>query len=405
MRKPKLIRKKGSPYWQYDFQLATRRFQGSTNERDHAQAQAVLDKVWREAVALVESLKKSGREPLTIERAAARWWDEVGQHSSEHDLGPFSRDPALSHLPINGLVENLGRGTMLHAIKNDHVARLVALRRKDLVHEGTDENGKAIYRRVSARTVNRTVTKLLRRVMRKAVKSWNAEIHNMPDWSEHVLEEKKNLPRVIRFDEESRLEEVERAELRIAREFATMSSLRLAEVVGLTWFNVDFLAGTITLLQKGGEPRVLAITPTMEALLRPLHGHHETAVFTFVAKRTRRCPKTKREFIKGQRYPLTREGLTSAWRRDWKKAGVDACWHDLRRTAAQRMRDFGSLEDARDLLGHKDIKTTEIYLGGLDVDRQRQAMVRRDRVEAEMRERATAESRKNSRTAASKPVK
>jgi integrase len=378
-RKPELHRRPGSSFWHYDFWIESNRFAKSTGESNKDEAQKVLDDKWADAVAAVKRKKKSGRTPMTFGVAAHRWWDEVGQHGKETDLVPH----------INWLIEQLGASKPLHKITGDDIARLVGLRRKVLVHAASDESGAAMARKISPRTVNRTVTMLVRRIVRRAADLWNVDVPNMPKWSDYLIEEKRKLPRVLGFDEEDQMEATERPELTVARKFALMSGLRLDEVVSLTKFNVDFLHQKINLIQKGDQPRELAITPLMEALLRSLWDHHETAIFTFVAKRTRRCPKTGTMFVRGERYPLTYWGLTTARRRDWKKAGVAANWHDLRRTAARRIRDYGGdgVEGAQDLLGHSDRKTTMGYIGEtIDLDRQRATMIRRDQIEAEMRE-------------------
>jgi integrase len=83
-------------------------------------------------------------------------------------------------------------------------------------------------------------------------------------------------------------------------------------------------------------------------------------VFTFIAERTRTCPKTGTRFIKGDRYPMTYYGIGSNWRRKRVKAGVnDARLHDLRHTAGQRtLRATRNLRHVQTLLGHTEINTT-----------------------------------------------
>jgi integrase len=339
-------------------------------------------------------MKRTGREPLTVARAAQQWWESFGRHTAEVDLGPVSSEPEFSTRPLNWLVARLGPERFLHDIRGGDVQRLIDERRQALVGEAGGAR-----RRVSARTVNRTVTKLLRRIFRKARKVFNAEIPNEPDWGALLLKERKASPRVIRFDEEVRMAEAERPELTVVREFAVLSGLRLANVAALTWFNVDFENRRITIRQKGDDPHVVPITASMEALLRSLRGHHESAVFTFVAKRTRRDPHSGKQFIRGTRYPLTYWGICAARRRDWDKAGVDVKFHDLRRMAAQTLRsaNAGDASVAQRLLGHKDLQTTQLYLGLTDEERMRDAMERRDAYLAEQRARVAAPLEKRER--------
>jgi len=63
-------------------------------------------------------------------------------------------------------------------------------------------------------------------------------------------------------------------------------------VVNLTWSQVDWGAGVIRVVQKGDKPHVIPITPEITGILCPLRDHHETHVFTFVARRTRTYAKS-----------------------------------------------------------------------------------------------------------------
>lgn len=404
---PNAIPKPGSPYWCFDFLVAGLRYTGSTRERDKAKAQIIVEKIWSDAIADQERRERSGREPMTIAVAAARWWHEVGQHGAEADLGPYPTDnPNYANRPLAWLVNQLGSDTRLDAIREGHIADLVAKRRTSLRSVRVD--GITLKRQVMPRTVNRTVTKLLRRIMMRARDTWNVELTYMPKWSKSklLITEKRKPPRVVTFEEQAAIAAVERSELTAPREFALATALRLDEVVTLTWPQVDFTAKVFRIIQKGGHPRELPITEAIEALLRPLKGNHPTAVFTFRAQRTRRCPKTGEQFVRGQIYPMTYWGLTSLRRRAFAKAGVAANFHDLRRTAADEMSKSGvPMEAISVTLGHGkgegDLHTTKLYLGTLvGTSDLRKSMMQRDAYAAEKRaqiaEAAEQESRKNS---------
>jgi hypothetical protein len=105
--------------------------------------------------------------------------------------------------------------------------------------------------------------------------------------------------------------------------------LRRKELL-LKWTQVDFDLPTIAIIGKGGVPAILPLTHRAYEILWGLRGNDPMHVFTFVAQRTRRCPKTGREFVKGQRYPMTYYGIGTNRRRAWPKAGVDARLHDTR---------------------------------------------------------------------------
>ncbi|HVI13435.1 MAG TPA: site-specific integrase, partial [Pseudolabrys sp.] len=89
------------------------------------------------------------------------------------------------------------------------MAKAVAARRTHLVKAGHDDRGKQLYRPISARTVNRTVVFLLRRIMLRARDKWNVVIFKMPEWSEHALKEKKRPIRELMIEEEDRISAIE----------------------------------------------------------------------------------------------------------------------------------------------------------------------------------------------------
>ena len=317
---------------------------------------------------------------MTLATACERWWDEVGQYTKETDL-----EKALAWL-----CRQIGGKRGLHTIRGDDIARAVAVRRQDSVRAGQDAHGQRLYRTVSARTVNRTVTLLLKRVMFRARDIWNVATLTMPNWTEHLLREKKRPIREITLEDETRIEAVERDDYRAIRRFATITGLRLNEVL-LTWPQVDFENAVVRVIAKGDEPRIVPLSREAYGIIWAERGRHAQFVFTFVAKKTRMCPRTGQRYERGRRYPITYFGLSTQRRREWKKAGVDARFHDLRHTAGMRtLRATGNLKTTQKLLGHSDISTTAKFYTDALVDDVRAAM------ETTAKD---IESRKNSRSA------
>jgi len=368
----------GSPNWRFDFELGGYRFSGVTDvpkDRPKCEAQEFEKAERRKAVELVEAAKRANRAPLTLAIAAERWWHEVGQYTQETDL-----EDALEWL-----VDQIGGKRGLHTIRDDDVAKAVAARRTHLVKAGHDDKGKQLYRPISARTVNRTVVFLLRRILLRARDKWNIVIFKMPEWSEHTLKEKKRPIRELMIEEENRISAIE-GDYGGVREFATITGLRLDEVL-LAWTQVDFDNAVVRLIAKGNEPRIVPLSKRAYAILWGERGRHPEWVFTFVAKRTRKCPKTGQKYIKGQRYPITYWGPSTHRRRAWQKAGVKARWHDLRHTAGMRtVRATGSLKAAQRLLGHSDIATTSRFYVDALVDDVRDAMEATSRHQAAKRD-------------------
>jgi integrase len=389
---PKVFEHPRSPYWQYDFEIAGHRFQGRLPalgpraECHKATAQKELERVWREEWDRIERTKRSGRQPMTISEAAQRWWEMIASQKAELDLGP----PECEGRPLHWLVQELGASTPLHRITGQHVDALIAKRRKRLMRAGTDAKGKPLFRQVGPRTINRTVVLLLRRILRKAQRAWNVEIPNMPIWSEHIQKTPARKPRVITFAEQAVLDEHERPWLRAIREFALLTSLRLSECISIQWRDIDFERRLLWVKTKGGKERQIPMTDPLTALLRSLKGQHPIWVFTYVAERTNTNAKSGQHYVRGQRYPVTKWYLRSAQLRDWAKAGVDGSFHDLRRTAARQVNDATrDIRAAQGLLGHNDVKTTEIYLGVSGEHEVRASMQARDEYVARMRAEAS----------------
>jgi len=358
-----LYRHKRSRFWQFDFEICGQRFFGSTELTDKRDATTFEKKQKTEARRLVESIPRTDSTPLSIDRAAARWWDEHGRNLNDPDL----------KARLDWLVAAIGPRTPLHAITNDTVSKLVQARKRDVRRAGRDEHGKQLYRQITARTVNKTTVSLLRRVLRRAKENWNAALPIEPVWKKHLLKETRRAVRELTPAEDLTLDAVECAEFANLRRFAEITGLRRRNLL-LTWSQVDFDAGVIRIISKGGVPRTLPLSRDAYAILWVQRGHHAEWVFTFIAQRSRKCPKTGRRFFKGIRYPITYYGIGSNHRK-WAKAGVDARIHDLRHTTGMRtLRATGNLRVVQKILGHTDIAITAKFYTDATVDDMRSAM-------------------------------
>lgn len=338
---------RNSPYYQFDFQIKGHRFYGSTEAKNERDAKEVEKAERAKAVRLVEESVRAGRKPMTIGTACDRWWDEVGQHGSDPDLARA----------LDWLKGQIGPRVALHDVNDDMVTKAVEARRRHVRTAGRDAKGTQLYRPVTARTVNKTVPSLLRRVMNRARRAWSVTIFREPDWTQHFLVERKRPVREITAAEDAILDSIESQDFAELREFAEIMGLRRKELL-LTWTQINFEQSTIAIIGKGGVPAVLPLTRRAYEILWGLRGNHAEFVFTFVAERTRPCPKTGRKFIKGKRYPITYYGMGSN-KRKWAKAGVDARIHDTRHTTGQRtLRTTGNLRLVQQLLRHTEIRTT-----------------------------------------------
>lgn len=133
----------------------------------------------------------------------------------------------------------------------------------------------------------------------------------------------------------------------------------------MEWKNIDFFSQRFTALGKGEKTRTIPMSQAIYDLLWVQKDHHETSVFTYEAEKN----QPRYGIIKGQRYPLTKEGLKSKMRRTVAKTGIENFrFHDTRHTAATRVLRESNLRVAQRLLGHSDVATTAKYAHALDDD-------------------------------------
>jgi integrase len=283
----------------------------------------------------------AAKTSLRLQDVATRYWKEIGEHhtgaaNTWHQLGL--------------LIKFLGRECSLLDIDDSKVAELVAWRRG---HPG--KRGRLL----SPYAVNDT-TEQLKKLFTRA-KLWGARFEREPTWRGHWLKEPQERVRELVGDEGERIEAATRDDYLPFFRFAKASGLRLNECL-LRWSEVDWSAGQIRKLGKGGRLVTRPITATIREILSPLRGQHREFVFTFVAMRDRDG------LIKGVRYPITYNGLKSHWRYLRKQAGVSNFrFHDFRHDFGTKLlRDTGNLKLVQKALGHANLKTTSRYAHVLD---------------------------------------
>jgi hypothetical protein len=155
---------RNSPYFQFDFQIKGHRFFGSTESKNERDAKEVEKAKRAEALRIVASDRAADRQPLTVEVAFDKWWNQVGQHGSDPDL----------ERALGWLSDQIGPRVYLHDVTDDMVSEAVEARRMHVKKAGLDTNGKQLNRPISNRTVNKAVPSLLSRVFTRAKENWNA---------------------------------------------------------------------------------------------------------------------------------------------------------------------------------------------------------------------------------------
>ncbi|MGX1164504.1 integrase [Bradyrhizobium sp. USDA 372] len=351
-----------SPYYAFDFQIRGVRFTGSTGCTSKRDAENFEKRRRDEARIEVKALIARETAPLTFATAAAKYYIQVGQHLR----GDGASNCKWS---IEWLEREIGSNTLLSAIDDDLVARLVGIRRG----EG-----------VKPATVNRSMIEPLRKILNRARDTWSQKIARI-DWKRHLLKEPKERVREMTQAEEMALFHRLRPDYHPVVRFAMLSGCRLCEIVpgkefpGIRWKDVDWAERQITVLGKGRVIGTIPISSGIRELLFPLQGQHDEFVFTYIAQ------KRSSDRVRGNRYPTTREGLKTEWRRAKLDAKLlDYRFHDNRHTAATGiLRATGNLKAVQKLLRHADIATTAKYAHAM-IDDVRDAM-------------EAAESRNNSR--------
>jgi integrase len=348
-----------SPFWQYNFQIRGHRFFGSTKCTTRREAERVEAAERERAKALIAQTE-AARTSLRLDDVAGRYWQEHGQHNS----GAINTEHRLALL-----IEFFGKDKLLTEMTGDDVARLVAWRRG---HVG---KGGAL---LSPYTVNHMLETL--RSLFSRAKLWGVRFASEPIWHKLMLPVPTERVRELSEDEADRIEATARGDYGTFIAFARASGLRLNECL-LRWPEVDWSGRQIRKLGKGGKLVTVPITSELREILWPLQGHHDEMVFTYV------CERAEHGRVRGQRYPLTYNGVHTYWPRLCKEAGITGLrFHDLRHDFGTKLlRETGNLKLVQQAMNHATIATTTRYAHVLE-DEVAEAMER------------VAKSRKKSRT-------
>jgi hypothetical protein len=269
-----IYRPKGSPYYHFDFQWRCRRFHGSTKRTNRREAER-LEQTERERAKQAAAQSHTASTSLQLDPVAGRYWSEVGQYHAGADN--TWRD-------LDRLLKYFGSTKLLTEITDDDVARLVAWRRGHRIVRSKRRNPEQ-YPLISNSTVNRSTIEPLKKLFTRAKTAWGVKFEHEPTWRAHMLLEPQERMRELVGDEAERLDAATRADYAPFFAFARASGLRLRECL-LRWREVNWSAGRIQKLGKGGKLVTAAITPTIRAILRPLQGHDVEYVFTYIAMRT-----------------------------------------------------------------------------------------------------------------------
>jgi integrase len=108
-------------------------------------------------------------------------------------------------------------------------------------------------------------------------------------WNEVIRKMPKRPISELSLAEEAQLEVLEWPEVMAVHHFKLTSGLRIAPIINLTWPQIDFVNETVTVIEKGRKPVTKPMDSEMQAIPWELWTelHHETHVFSYIARRTR----------------------------------------------------------------------------------------------------------------------
>jgi integrase len=365
---------KGRDFYVIDFQCGGRRFCISTEATTKRAAEQIQTAEREKAKQLIAAERASaaafrGEAPLTMTAAVARYWEEAGKHHA---------GAGTTWTDLNRAMAHFGAQRRIDDIRDADMTEFIAKRRGQSVWGRKKQgNGKpAPLLQIS--TVNRSTVDLMRKLLTHARKKWKIALPYEPEWKTHRLRERGELVREMKAGaQEDSIAAALGDGYRDLWRFAVASGLRLAECF-LRWDQVDWESETITVMQKGERPHTIPLTRSMRAIISSCRGQDAEFVFCYVAKRTR--GKGADLCKRGERYPVTYEGMKTEWRRKVKvDLDVDLRFHDMRHTRATRtLRKTGNLKVVQRLLGHADIATTSSYYAHVTMEDVRDALDRDD---------------------------
>ena len=170
----------------------------------------------------------------------------------------------------------------------------------------------------------------------------------------------RTLPQFLDVKEAKQLMEVSQAEQWLAcrdraiLELLYSSGIRVSELAGLRMDDVDLVGGSVQVAGKGKQERLVPIgRPSVDTLQRYLDH-----------RKTPKPGSAAMVFLNKNGTALTTKSVREIVRRWTRAAGIakKVSPHTLRHTFATHLLDQGAdLRSVQELLGHKNLSTTQIY--------------------------------------------
>lgn len=321
------FRKKGSKNWHYDFRFRGRRFQGSCGTDDFEEAKAV------EAEARFKAKTDKGKDGIfTVSQALGTYYKDVSQHQPS---------AATTRSQAKALLGHFAASLPIADIRNRDLIQFVSKQRATMANA----------------TVNRRLD-LLSRAINHMAKFYDAKVPDL-DFKAAKTKEPKERIRFLTDDEETRLFDALREDLRPLVRFALMTGARQKAIYSLRWRDIS---DDIVFTNKGGGTYHFPVSRPMRAFLSTLPRSTDPVDRQFVLTWVDRHGN-RRAFNQGNHWMFERAVKTAEIE--------DFRFHDLRHTFATRLlRQTQNLKLVSELLGHSDVTTTARYAHVLGDDKR-----------------------------------
>ncbi|WP_082837186.1 tyrosine-type recombinase/integrase [Labrenzia sp. OB1] len=334
-----------SPYYHFDFVLTINgqrcRFHGSTGETTKARAKKFED-------AEKRRVRDEGpNDSMTLGEACLRYHEEVikGKASEVDEL-----------IAMRHCCRLIGSDRRLTNLTTDDFA--IAVRKR-----AGETKGKKTPKLVAPATVNRQIVEIMRKVLRRAKRSWKVRIDlDTFAWSDIRLKEPKERVREFVGDEADRFRDALRPDYAPFIWFMLSRGLRVNAAIGMTTDRLDEPRRRIQIWIKGeGYVWVPVTREQMAVIVQEAKKAPGKAVWSY---------EMQRHPHRGKRKAISYESLKRTMATTLKHAGIaDFKIHDMRHDFASKLlratRDLALVQKA---LRHADISSTVRYAHVLDED-------------------------------------
>ena len=332
-----VYKRKGSPFYQYEFEISKQRFRGSTKltSRREAEAFEQAEQKRRRAELDAGISQKVVVEVPSVADVFARYWKA---HGCKLGWAGAVKDHMNESLAV------IGPDTPLDRWTNAVVAEVL-----DEYASADNRNYKKtdIPPKVSNTTVNLRLA-VMRQIWRKARDAWDMSVANIK-WSEHVRKQPRERVRHVTVEQARDVIRLLPKHIQIMVAWSLATGCRLSETHSVKWSRVNYETLQAEVDTKGGGTRFADLSPDAVAVLSLCD---------------RENPPDHLRIGRNDSYVFDATNRRKHWEAAVEAVGLeDFHWHDLRHTFATWLGSSGAgLHVIQKALGHSKIETTMKYL-------------------------------------------